>query len=236
MMLFISTISYSNPLKIGVAVSGLPISQKVSTANGDYYFGFCIDLMNEICKRIEKQCIYREITLNNQFDTLEQGKIDLLILPRPYTVFDFTRYAMSTPYAVSKIQFVALKENPIKKVGDIKNKKIGVIKTTFYGLLTQSTFNNSNQILPYNSNSDLISDLVQHKIDVIALNNAIALTLLSNNYYDIKFVGSSVSMGDGYGIIALPDKEALIKKINEAILSIEKDGSYISIYQKYYEY
>nr|WP_232002752.1 transporter substrate-binding domain-containing protein [Legionella sainthelensi] len=81
-----------------------------------------------------------------------------------------------------------------------------------------------------------MSDLVQHKIDVIALNNAIALTLLSNNYYDIKFVGSSVSMGDGYGIIALPDKEALIKKINEAILSIEKDGSYISIYQKYYEY
>ncbi len=126
----------------------------------------------------------------------------MLILPRPYTVLDYTQYAMSTPYAVSKIQFVALKENPIKKVGDIKNKKIGVIKTTFYGLLTQSTFNNSNQILTYNSNSDLISDLVQHKIDVIAL----------------------------------PDKEALIKKINEAILSIEKDGSYISIYQKYYEY
>ncbi|AUH72715.1 hypothetical protein CAB17_12140 [Legionella sainthelensi] len=100
----------------------------------------------------------------------------------------------------------------------------------------RTSHNNSNQILTYNSNSALISDLVQHKIDVIALNNAIALTLLSNNYYDIKFVGSSVSMGDGYGIIALPDKEALIKKINEAILSIEKDGSYISIYQKYYEY
>ncbi|KTC89091.1 transporter substrate-binding domain-containing protein [Legionella cincinnatiensis] len=236
MMLFISTLSYCNPLKVGVAVSGLPISEKVDTADGPYYFGFCIDLMNEICERIDKKCTYREITLSNQFEVLRQGKIDLLILPRPYTSLDFTQYAMSVPYAVSKIQFIALRGSPINKVTDIKNKKIGVIKNTFYSLLTQSPYHNSNQIIPYNSNSDLILNLVHHKIDVIALNNALAYILLNNNYYDIKLVGSSLSMGDGYGIIALPDKEALIKKINGAILSIEKDGSYVSIYQKYYAY
>ncbi|KTD08955.1 glutamine ABC transporter [Legionella gratiana] len=235
MMLFISTLSFCSPVKVGVVVSGLPVSEKVNTDQGIYYFGFCIDFMNEVCKRIEKKCTYSEVTYDNQFELLEQGKIDLLILPRPYTSSDSEKYAISIPYAVSKMQFITLKDSSINKIADIKNKKIGAIKSTFYNLLTQTPFYLSNQIIAYNIDSDLISDLVQQKTDVIALNNNIAYKLIVNNYYGIKLIEPALPMGDGYGIIALPDKKALIENINKEILSIEKDGSYISIYQKYYD-
>jgi hypothetical protein len=52
MMLFISTHSFSGPLKVGVGISGPPLVETVNNAQGTYYFGFCIDLMNEICNPV----------------------------------------------------------------------------------------------------------------------------------------------------------------------------------------
>lgn len=236
MMLLISTFSFSHSLKVGVGVSGPPIVERINTAQGPYYFGFCIDLMNNICKRIGKKCTYHEITLNNQFDLLNNGKIDLLILTKPYTPLGLKQYVISVPYAVSKIQFITLKNSPINNVGDIKNKKIGVIKDTFYGLLLQSPYHDDNQILAYNLVPDLLSALAQHNIDVIVLNSVIAFSLNNNDLYSIKLIGQALPLGEGYGIIALPEKKALITEINKAILNIEKDGTYASIYRKYYDH
>ncbi|CEG58774.1 transporter substrate-binding domain-containing protein [Legionella fallonii] len=234
-MLFISTLSFSAPLKVGVGLSGPPIAERVVTAHGPYYFGFCIDLMNKICQRIGQKCVYRGVTLKNQLELLDNGSIDLLILSKPYTSLDGKQYAISIPYAVSKIQFIALKNSPINKVEEIKDKKIGAIKSTFYDLLLQSPYHEHNQIIPYNLEGELLDALAQKKVDVIVFNNAIAYRLATNNFYDIKLIGRDLPLGDGYGIIGLSDKAALITEINKAILSIQKDGTYASIYRKYYE-
>ncbi|KTD57598.1 transporter substrate-binding domain-containing protein [Legionella shakespearei] len=234
-MIGLVTVSFGATLKVGVGVSGAPIVEKVASEHGPYYFGFCIDLMDNICARIDQQCVYKQITLNDQFESLNNGDIDLLVLVSPYSPEDLKQYAMSIPYAVSKIQFVALQNSPIDDLADIKNKKIGVVKTTFYNLLLRSPFHNQNQIIAYKSDSELLTDLAQKKIDVIVLNNVVAYRLKTNDLYNIKFVGKDMPLGEGYGIIALPDKTSLINEISKAILSLQKDGTYVSIYQKYYK-
>ncbi|HAT9397002.1 TPA: transporter substrate-binding domain-containing protein, partial [Legionella pneumophila subsp. pneumophila] len=40
--------------------------------------------------------------------------------------------------------------------------------------------------------------------------------------------------GSGYGIIALKNQSALIDKINHILLEMEKDGSYLRIYNEYF--
>lgn len=227
--------AFSSPLKVGITLSGPPIVERVNTAKGPYYFGFCIDIMNDICKRIGEKCIYEDITLNDQLKLLDNGDIDLLVQAKPYTSANLQHYAISLPYAVSKIQFVTLKSGSINKIEDIKNKKIGVIKSTFYNLLLQSSYSTHNEIIAYQATADLLSALAQNKIDVIVLNNAIAHELSNNNFYNIKLVGPDQALGEGYGIVALADKAKLIEAINKAILNIQKDGTYASIYQKYYK-
>ncbi|OJW12087.1 MAG: hypothetical protein BGO44_03380 [Legionella sp. 39-23] len=233
---FISNLSFSSPLKIGLGVSGPPIVEKVTTAQGSHYFGFCIDLMDNICKRIKNTCSYSEVTLNDQFDLLDSGKVDLLILASPYTPYHLKQYAFSIPYATSKFQFITLKNSSINKIADIKNKKIGVNKNTFYGLLLKSPYGKHNQIIPYDSTPDLFSDLAENKIDVIVLNHAIAHNITSNNIFNVKAIGHDLPLGNGYGIIGLADKAPLIEEINKAILQMEHDGTYTAIYQKYYEH
>lgn len=234
MMILTSTLVFSDPLKIGVVASGLPMAERANTAQGVYYYGFSIDIMNAICRRIGQTCTYSNVTLNNQFDVLDSGRIDALILAKPYEPEDMEEYAISLPYAVSKIQFVSSKNSPVNDVADIKNKKIGVIKSTFYTLLAQSPYHTNNQLVAYDLVADMMSDLAQNKIDVVVLNNAVAYSFLNNNFYNIKLVGSDIPLGQGYGIIALADKATLIANINKAILNMQEDGTYVSIYQKYY--
>ncbi len=234
-MMLLAATSFGNSLKVGIGVSGPPLVEKAQTTDGTVYFGFCVDIMNSICKKIGATCTYQDITLDNQLEQLDKGAIDLLISVTPYTSLNVKHYALSIPYSVSKIFFITLTNSPINKVSDIKNKKIGVMKDTFYELLVHSLYDKNNKVIAYSSESSLLSDLAKHKVDVIALNNAVAFNLANNNIYNIKLIGKDIPLGDGYGIIALSDKTKLIKQIDDAILSIQNDGTYVSIYKKYYE-
>lgn len=233
-LFFYSLVAFTAPLSVGVIKSAPPFSEVSQTPQGPYYFGFSIDIMNTICKRINQQCVYSPVNLEQQFTALDQGSIDLLLLANPYESSDLNEYAVSLPYALSKIHFVAMASSPLKQLSDIRNTKIGVIKTTFYDLLMNSPYKTGNTIITYTTVADLITALAQKKVDVILLNSAIAYYFINNNMYDLKIVGQEVPMGGGYGIIALPNHADLIKEINKAILAMQADGSYIAIYQKYY--
>lgn len=233
-MLGITSYSFSDTLNVGVPIVGSPVAEKINTGQGSYYFGFCIDIMNSICTHLDKTCVYHQINFENQLALLNNGKIDVLLLPQPYQSNTFKHYAASIPYVVSKAQFITLKNSNINEMIDIKNKKIGVVKSTFYDLLMHSEYAKENQILAYDSNPTLLSNLAQNKVDVIVLNNAVAYNLINHNPNYFKQIGHSIPLGNGYGIIAPAGKEALIEKINNAIIEIQQDGTYESIYQKYY--
>lgn len=213
-LLFVCQLSFASVIKVGTGVSGPPLVEGINTSDGRFYFGFCIDLMNEICKRIGEHCTYQPVTPDNQFELLDGSKIDLLILTSPYGSFDLKNYAFSIPYAASKIRFLVLQNSPIHGITDMQDKKIGVINKTFYKLLTETSFSLENQIIPYDRTPDLLSDLAHNKIDIIVLNNAIAHNLERNIMYNVKTVGPSIPLGEGYGIIGLSDKAAVIEKIN----------------------
>jgi len=50
----------------------------------------------------------------------------------------------------------------------------------------------------------------------------------------IRLVGSRIPIGDGYAVIANKGSEALIAQINQALLSMEEDGTYPQIYSNYF--
>jgi arginine transport system substrate-binding protein len=57
----------------------------------------------------------------------------------------------------------------------------------------------------------------------------------SNNTDIYKLIGSPVSVGVGYGIMANPSQTKLIGDINQALLAMEADGTYLKIYSRYFD-
>ncbi|KTD52958.1 transporter substrate-binding domain-containing protein [Legionella quateirensis] len=231
-ILFISSsLLYGTTVKVGFIIT--PPYAVYADDDEKHFYGFTVDLMDELCKRINIDCIYKPITFNNELAELQNGTIDLAFTQIPITSDATGNFLFSLPYLISDGQFVTLSQNKIDTVSDLKTKRIGVITDTLYQILLNSNYDDG-QITRYSNFSDMVSGLENNKIDAIFINNHLAHYMIYNVSLGIKMIGKQVPIGEGYGILALQTNKALIDNINKALLSMESDGTYLNIYTLYF--
>ena len=207
----------------------------IITDNSNSFSGFDADLLNEICKRINAKCVYKQMpSFNDLFLSVQNGTVDLGIGGVTITLQRETEYLFSLPYLKSTAHYITLYGNDIHTLADISGKTIGVAEGTIFQIMASAEFGNSVKIKTYDNLSQMLVALSDKDIDVALLDgpNAIYWDANSNNTYQI--VGDAIPLGLGYGIMAnkrLPD---LVTKINQALLSMENDGSYLNIYNTYF--
>ncbi|STY31668.1 arginine-binding periplasmic protein [Legionella wadsworthii] len=224
-----NTLAFSDNIIVGVSNSAPPFS---AVDGSNHYFGFCVDLMNEICKRLNDTCEYKPITIQNQMDELNAGKLDVTFLPSPIPQNTSSDYAYSLPFMTSDGQFLTMSQK-IKTLADLKDKKIGTVEASHLEDVL-SLYTNKNNIKTYPKISLIITALLNNDVDAIILNVNIFKYLTINKVINFQTVGKPIVLGNGYGIVALIKNAELINKINKVLLQIENDGTYESIYNKYF--
>ncbi|QLZ70719.1 arginine ABC transporter substrate-binding protein [Legionella sp. PC1000] len=224
-----NSLAYGDSITVGVSRSAPPFS---AVDGHNHYFGFCIELMNEICKRLNVACEYKAITMQNQMDELNSGNIDLTFPPGPIPAATSQNYVYSLPFMISDGQFLT-NSSDIKTIADIKNKRIGVVRATHLkDILLRYT--SKDNIKEYPKISLMIMALLHDDVDAILMNFDMFKYLTINKVMNFQTVGKPIILGNGYGIIALPKNADLINKINRILLQIENDGTYTTIYNKYF--
>lgn len=221
-------LAYSDSISVGVSKSAPPFS---AVDGSNHYFGFCIDLMDEICKRLNETCEYKPITMKNQMDELNSGRLDITFPPGPIPQSD-SNYVYSLPFMTSDGQFLTNSPN-IKTIADLKNKRIGTLEATHLKD-TLLVYTSKENIKEYPKIALMITALLNNDVDAIIMNINIFKYLTLNKVINFQTVGRPVTLGNGYGIIALPKNGNLINRINKILLQIENDGTYETIYNKYF--
>ena len=232
-ILFISNVlAYSDTIKVGVLKFAPPYSSLAG--DGNHFFGFTIDLMDNICQRLHAECSYISTTMNQHGNSLQQGIIDISFIPIPISTDNSGTFIYSLPYLASNGQFLSLKESPINSLADIKKYKIGVMTETLYSVIIKSPYATDNEIKKYEKITDLISALANREVDVIYVNDSVAKYMVNNALHQFKLVGKKIPMGEGYGIMTVKNNAPLIQKINKALLDMEAEGTYLKIYNRYF--
>ncbi len=224
-----SIFTYSGTVIVGVGKFAPPFSA-VDTSN--HYFGFCIDLINELCKRMNDTCEYKSIMDEGIEGSLVKGLVDVSLSPTPITQDLSPEYIFSMPYMTSSGQFVTNNPN-IKSLEDLQGKKIGVLKESNLKstLILYTAIEN---IKEFTQVTNLISAMENNDIDAILFNINILKYLMNNQIINFRPIGKPVTLGNGYGLLALRKNAELINKINKALMQIENDGTYEKIYTKYF--
>lgn len=237
-LLISNWIVYCAPIKVGVLQFAPPFSAKSDASN--HYYGFVIELMNTICRRLHESCEYVAIPSNGELYGLDNHVFDITFTPSPMTASLPDKYIYSLPYLPSYGQFLTLKSSPINSNDDITFKKIGYYRIDFRQSPILNAYNTTNKFIEYDDPGELINALMAKNIDVMIINRQaakyIAGTLLSEGTSKIKLIGDKIYIGSGYAIIALRSNSALIDKINSILLDMEKDGTYLQIYNEYFGY
>jgi ABC-type amino acid transport substrate-binding protein len=234
-LFILNTLSYGKALQIGVVNFAPPFSSATATStnNSKHFYGFCIDLMDELCTRIQENCQYKETELGKkQLDDLRDGLIDITFLTSPVSDTNDKDYIYSLPYIPSRGQFLVSSGSEIDSLDDLVGKKIGYFQASSLKK-TIAQYTPLNNIKEYTQLPAMLDALSTHQVDALLINSSFAKYLM-NNVERLKPIGQPVDLGMGYGMIALKQNEALISRINKALLQIESDGTYTTIYNKYF--
>lgn len=228
---FLSFITYvANSLVIGTLSNAPPFTFLEGPNN---LSGFDIDLMNSICKRIKRKCTYNTYNFHKVFDALEDGQIDLAIAEIIITPEREQHLLFSLPYKLQSYQYLTPLKTNIKSPAQLTGKTIGVYNSSPDKALIYKQFKDTIKVMLYEHVEQMVNALKEKKVDVIMLEDNRAAYWLANTK-GFKLLGKPFQSGAGYGIAAKQGRESLIKEINAAIKEMEKDGSYLTIYQRYF--
>lgn len=222
---------HAKPLIIGTIAYSPPF-ETVADKNGNF-FGFDIDIMNEVCRRLHTTCKYKALPFEGLFQEIQSAQIDLAIAAIAITPERLTLFAFSIPYLPSKGQLLTSIRSPVNNVQGFDGKRIGVQAGSLYEKLAINTFKKAT-IVQEKTQQDLLEAISNKKVDAILCDEASAQYWIDNNEGLFKTVGAGIPVGLGYGIMANTSNLALIEHINRILSDMAEDGTYLSIYKQYF--
>jgi ABC-type amino acid transport substrate-binding protein len=232
MALMILPRTYAQTLIIATTTDNPPFSSIADQHN--HFYGFDIEIIDEICKRMKAQCQYSSLVFNNLLLAINNKQIDLAIAANIITPNQQQKYLFSLPYMASHVQFITNINSAQNSPDDLKNKRIGVLQGSAFGDLVMDLYKNQITVIEYPHVSNLFLSLDKNVIDAVLLNKDSAQYWYANNGNQYKLISPPITFGSGYGIMAKLGEESLIEKVNDALLSMESDGTYLKIYSHYF--
>lgn len=230
---FFTLSSYALAVRIGTPIFQPPFVINLKSLPVQ---GFDIAIMDQICQRMKWDCQYVPIPGNDFFSALDSNQIDYAIGGIVITPNRSQTYLFSLPYFMSKAGFITLVGSPIKTIDDLKDKRIGALKGKVYSEFLDSHFPLPITPSTYPVYSDLILALKNDEIDAIFLNYDTGLYLAHQHPALVHVLDQNLSVGGGMGIVTTYAHSAEIDQINKILLQNEEDGTFIKLYNYYFEF
>ena len=225
--------SYGEILQIGTENNNPPFTSKID--NNNHYYGFDMEIMSEICKRIKAKCFFSSMIFEDLFPALDHNQIDLAIASIIITPERQESFLFSHAYLNSQIQLIALKNSKINTTTQLNNKRIGLLKGTVFKNFVLDLYKSNIKIKEYRHDPELLEALNQHEVDAIVLDRGSAQYWYANSGDQYKLIQPPITFGNGYGIAAKLGRTDLITRINEALKNMMSDGGYSKIYNNYFQ-
>ncbi|MDR0219150.1 MAG: arginine ABC transporter substrate-binding protein [Enterobacteriaceae bacterium] len=198
--------------------------------------GFDVDLANAICKKIDVKCTFNNQAFDSLIPSLKFRRVDVLmagidITPERRKQVDFTDI-----YYDNSASFIAIK-GKFNKISDLKGKQVGTQNGTTHQKYMMEQHKELN-VVPYDSYQNAILDLKNGRVSAVFGDTAVVNEWLKKNE-GLATIGDKITdknyFGTGLGIAVRKGNTALLNKLNKALADIKQDGTYDTIYKKWFE-
>lgn len=198
----------------------------------DKIAGFDIELAQIIADKLNVKLVVEDMNFNSLIDAINKNKIDLIISAMTITPERQSKVNFSNPYYTSNQSIMVMDKNEnIKAIEDLKNKKIG-IQTGTTGEQIASKIEGV-EIFKYNTALAAIMDMKSANIDAIVYDLEACKKFKENNP-SIKIIDVQFDK-EQYGIAVRKDDIELLNLINEVLEEIKSNGQYEQLIKKYFD-
>ncbi len=190
--------------------------------------GFDIDVAEAVAKELGLEPVQKKFKFAGIVEGVKSGRFDAAVASHTITEKRLKSVDFSTPYYYSGPQIFTRPDSSIKTLDDLKGKKVAVSKGSTYADIAEKVTDN----------------ISQYDSDVVALE---ALSKGKNDAVITDFLTGKEAMGAGLkikdqqlierseqAIAVAKDNDQLLKKINDALEKLRKDGTLKKISEKYF--
>lgn len=197
--------------------------------------GFDIDLMKEIGKKLGLKVKFVNATFDTIIPALNAKKFDCIMSAMTITEERKKQVDFSDPYIDSNQSLAVREDSAITGVADLKDKIIGVQRGTTGELKAQELKEKYGfkEIKAYDDTLLAFEDLRAGRVDGVINDLPVSADLIKKDPA-FKLV-EEIPTGEQYGIALRKDSKELLEGINKALADIKDEGTYDTIYKKWFE-
>ncbi|MBD3641953.1 MAG: transporter substrate-binding domain-containing protein [Marinobacter sp.] len=195
--------------------------------------GFDMEIIAEVAKRAGFEYDLQTMDFNGIIPALQTGNVDIAIAGITITEEREQIVDFSDPYYDSGLRILVREGSDMKELSDLEGKKVGTkIGSTSYDYL-MANLEADDGVTPYPGSSDMYMALMSRAIDAVFYDAPnVGYFARTKGEGKVTTVGPLYE-GQQYGI-ALVEGSEWVDEVNAALASMKEDGTYKSIYEKWF--
>ncbi len=216
-------------LTVGSDIPYPPFEQK---ASGGGYTGFDVELMEAIGKEIGREPEFIDSSFETIFRDVGQGKFEAVMSAATITPEREKEVAFSLPYYLSEQAILVQEGSEIKGLADLKGKVVAAQQGTT-GLELAKEKAEASELRPFPEGPDADNALKAGTVEAVIIDAPVAKQQ-AEELGGIEIV-EKVPTEETYGIAVSKENTELVEQINEGLTKTIEDGSYATVYEKWFK-
>jgi len=233
--------SAQEQIRFGVEATYPPFESKLPSGQ---LVGFDIDLGNALCSQLKAHCVWVENSFDGMIPALKAKKFDGIISSMSITPERLKQIAFSDKLFNTPAYLVVKKGSKLAATADgLKGKHVGVQQGSIFETYAKKFWAPKGVTVTTYQSSDLAyADLVAGRVDgvvddAVVLQESFLKKAKGQGYVLAKpEVYDEAIFGHGTGIGMRKEDVALRQKLNQAIATIHKNGTYDKLAKKYFNF
>jgi polar amino acid transport system substrate-binding protein len=215
------------PLTVGSDIPYPPFEQ----GKPGSYTGFDVELMEAIAEKLGRKAEFQDTSFETIFRDVAQGKFEAVISAATITEEREQAVDFSNPYYLSE-QAVLVKEgSDVKSLEDLEGKTVAAQQGTTGLELAKEELGGS-EIRPYPEGPDAVNALKAGTVEGVVIDAPVAQNAVEKS--GGVEIAEKVPTEETYGIAVAQGETELLDEINKALKEVEDDGTYKTIYEKWF--
>jgi len=216
------------PLSVGSDIPYPPFEQ----GKPGEYTGFDIELMEAIGEKIGRTPEFTDTSFETIFRDVAQGKFEAVISAATITEEREESVAFSDPYYLSEQAILVKEGSDIAGLEDLSGKTVGAQQGTT-GLELGKEKADAGELRPYPEGPDAVNALKSGTVEAVIIDAPVAQNAVEES--GGVEIAEKVPTEEEYGIALAKDNTELLEEINKGLEEVIADGTYTTIYEKWFK-
>ncbi len=192
--------------------------------------GFDVDVAQELARRLG--VTFKPVTTDwsGIIEGLRAGTYDGILGSMAVTEQRLKVVNFTVPYYYSGAQIMVKKGSPFTSAKDLEQKIIGVVTGTTFA--DDAAKLGAKEVKLYKDDTQTLMELNNGVVDGVITDRVVGVNAMNSNKFSLSMLGSPLR-SEAIAVALRKEDDTLLKKINEELADMHKDGTLTAISKKW---